>query len=676
VDRLEQSTPSVDELKQIQNEARSSQSLRDLRNSFDRVQELRRIHADNFDVQLVAAEAQEKIIERARELQSRSGSSASLDELFRRTPPRANQREQLRDTQDAPEEVIEEERPLSEEEKRARANWRRATYLALFLTATILAIFFYLIQTARRINLPQEAANTKASAAGNKAAPLQNTSASTPTVSTVPTLRLYTDLIPGTVSIDDGDPQDLKDGELVLDNLEPGRHSIKVAGRSGSADFSFDVSAGAAPQPVAPIAASNAMAVLVSAKDGKGHLLTSVQQPDISLDGKPMGQAGPDGLALDSLGTTDHDLQISQGSDKQRFVMTYTSAPVLTVYVKSDLNAGTVTVSTKVDGVSVYINDKLYRRVTDRGQIRLPLKVGGYVIRVHKDGFVDPEPQSVDVKKGEEKELSFNLRPLENLASLEVQDAVPGTVVLVDKNQVAVVGADGKASANNLKNGDHSVELRMEGSVPKKFDKTFEPGKTVLLAGVDSTLEKQPPPTKAAEQPAVSPTTAESTATDTEAAQPPPKAPVDVPGEHVRRGGGFVPYNTPKSAGNITFQAHSKIGGFLKHDKLQWYAAYKDNDNYVMYSLDGKHASVRQVKGGKSTEVKRLNFNATSGEWVQVDLSVTPTSINARIRKPELGWTDLGSVSSDGGDFTQDRVGFYVPGNDEVTVSNFHFAKH
>ncbi len=662
MDRLGQSAPSLDELKQIQDEARSSNSLANLRTYFDRVQELRRIHSGDFDVQLVAAEAQEVIIERARDLRSRSGIPDTAEEVFAKPSPALHSVELAEDGENLQEITQIEATPEN------RQSWRRATYLALFLTAVILVVFFYLIQTARRINI-ESPAQAPAKPADTAKTPSQTASNPDRAAPSTPTVRLYTDLVPGTVSVDDGDPQDLKDGELVLDHLEPGRHSIKVAGKNGAAEFSFDVSENSAPQPVAPVSASNAMAVLVSAQNGKGHLLTSVQQPDISVDGKPAGQAGPDGLALDSLGATDHELQVAEANDRQRFVMTYTSAPVLTVYVKSDPSTGTVTVITKVDGANVFINDKPSRHTTDHGQLRIPLKVGGYVIRVHKDGFVDPPSQSVDVKKGEESELTFDLQPLQNLASLEVRDAAPGTAIYVDNAQVGKVGADGIGTAGHLANGDHSIELTLDGAVPKKFQRLFQAGKTVLLAAPDTSLERTAPQSKPPEQQVANAAPAEEEAS-------PPVKPVDIPGEQVRRGGGFVHYNVPKTPGRYSFEAHSKIGGFLKHDKLQWYAGYENSDNYVLFSIDGKHASIRETKDGKSREISRVPFSANSGEWVQVDMSVKPDAISARVKTKEGSWTDLGVVSGDGRDYTQDKVGFYLPGNDEVAVANFRFTNH
>ncbi len=668
MDRLGHSATSLDELKQIQSGARASQSLAQLRSYFERVQELRRIHAGNFDVQLIVAEAQEEIIQRARDLRSRPGAQPSDGVLF---PPPGDA---PRVSSSAVTEINPEEEHSDDHGPLDRKTWRRATYLALVLLAVVCVGFFYLIQMARRINFSPTPAASSAPQASNaptsasSKVPVTNTNAGEPAVSTAPTVRLYTDLIPGTVSVDDGEPQDLKDGELILDHLEPGRHSIKVAGRSGNAAFSFDVSDKTAPQVVAPLTANNAMAVLISAQDGKGRILTSLSQPEVSIDGKSAGQAGPDGLALDNLGNTDHELQVAQASDRQRFVMTYTPAPVLTVYIKSDANAGVVTVSTQQDDVSVFVGDRLYRRKTDHGQLRLLLKVGSYTIRVHKDGFVDPPPQNIDVVKGQEGELAFDLLPVPNLASLEVQGAAPGTTVFVDQSQVAIADEAGVATVKNVKEGEHTVELRQEGFTPKKFERDFAGGSIVALAAPDTTLQRVAPESKVADQIA-------TRAAADEAKSVAPAAPADLPGEQVRRGGGFVHYNVPKTTGRYSFTAHSKIGGFLKHDKLQWYAGYQNSENYIMFSLDGKHASLREMRDGKSYEVNRIPFVVASGEWVQVNMSVKPGSITASVKSPGEGWSEIGTASSTGRDFTQDKVGFYVPGNDEVAVANFHFAQ-
>jgi hypothetical protein len=57
-------------------------------------------------------------------------------------------------------------------------------------------------------------------------------------------------------------------------------------------------------------------------------------------------------------------------------------------------------------------------------------------------------------------------------------------------------------------------------------------------------------------------------------------------------------------------------------------------------------------------------------------MSVKPTGISARLRNVNGTWSELDSAPSPGRDFTQDKVGFYIPGNDEVTISKFVFSSH
>lgn len=143
----------------------------------------------------------------------------------------------------------------------------------------------------------------------------------------------------------------------------------------------------------------------------------------------------------------------------------------------------------------------------------------------------------------------------------------------------------------------------------------------------------------------------------------------------MRKGGGFVNYGVPKMAGSYSFQALGQLGGFLKKGRLQWYAGYQDSDNYILFTLDGKHASVREVRRGKSVEWNRIPFSADSNKWVAVSLSIKANSVSARV-KGDGPWIDLGSVSSPGRDFTQDQVGLFIPPDDEIAVANFRFARH
>jgi hypothetical protein len=663
VDSSQYTYSALDELKYIQFEARRSRSLDDLRLYFERVQNLRRSHTDDFDLQVFIAEIQEQIIDRARILREQSAPILVNEEAagISDRPASGPRRDERPTRAEVPAQV----------HRMDAKTWQRSVYLALFLTFIMCAAAFYVIQAARKLNFPPEGASetpqSNQSNANGKNTPSQTASNAPAEVSTKPTLRLYTDLVPGTVSIDGNEPKDLKDGELVLDSLDPGQHSLKISGRSGEAAFSYDVAEKLTPRVVGLPSASNAMAVLVSAHGGTARLVTNTQDSDVLLDGKPVGHVGPDGLALDNLGTADHELQVTQGKDRQRFVLTYTPAPTLTAYVKSDPNAGTVVIIAGQDGADVYINGKLYRRKTERGQIRIPnLNVGEYTIRVHKQGFIDPPPATVQIKKAEETAAEFHLQPVPEIATLQVKGALPGTMVYLDNELAAAIGADGVANISNVKPGDHIVELRRDQALPKRFERTFHAGDVAVLSGPDVTLDKvvvenkptpAPPPAEPIPNPALSNNS------------------MQVDGQQIRKGGGFVAYHIPKMPGHYTFTAQVRKGGLFKRGKLQWYAAYRDKENYVLFTLDGKHGTVREVRDGKSTELNRISFNSDSNDWVQVDLAVKPNSINARVKLPDATWNELGSViGSPGWDFTQGNVGFYIPGSDEIAVSNFRFS--
>ncbi|HEX4229121.1 MAG TPA: hypothetical protein VHZ07_10650 [Bryobacteraceae bacterium] len=661
-------TSSLDELRRIELDARRTTSLDYLRASFERVQVLRRLHPDDFDLQLFIAEVQEHIIDRARELRAEPlAPRASV--LMTDNPPRLvpNPPAAKNGTEPpAPVERSEAMEPPPGVERVDMKTWQRAIWIGLFFCVIVLSAFWYLIMTARRLYFMPSDTTAQTSAPQNSGSKgtAQNASSPATLVPSKPTVRLYTDLVPGTVSIDGNTPQDLKDGELQLDNLEPGRHSMKVVGQSGNAEFSFDVTGKDAPKVVGSPSANNVMAVLVSAQDGKARLVTNADASEVSLDGKPAGQVGTDGLTMDNLGTADHDLEVIEDKDRQRFVLTYTPAPALTVYVKSDPNAGTVVVVAGEDGAEVFINDKLYRRQTDRGQIRIPnLRVGDYVIRVHKQGFIDPPPQTVDVRKAEESRVAFHMQPVPEIATLQIKGALAGTMVYVDRDLAAAIGADGGATISNVKPGDHVIELRRDQALTKRFQRSFHTGEVVTLSGPDVTLDKvvaenkpSPPPPPA---PVVTPPTADTNS-------------MQIDGEQVRRGGGFVAYHIPKVPGRYEFMAQVRKAGFLKRGKLQFYAGYQDRDNYVLFTLDGKHAVIKQVVDGKSTE-RKTPFSGDPSDWLQVQMSVRPNAIDARVKTPGGAWDDLGPVTTQH-DPTQGKVGFLIPGNDEIAVSNFRFS--
>ena len=135
-------------------------------------------------MQVIAAEAQEEIIERARTLR---GAIHTDEEAF-------------------PEEESAAAEIPPEVPRLDLKSWQRAVGLALFFTVLVLAAFFYLIQSARRLNFQEQQATAGKAAPTATAGKPTTASVPAPPVSLTPTLRLYTDLIPGTVVLDDEPP--------------------------------------------------------------------------------------------------------------------------------------------------------------------------------------------------------------------------------------------------------------------------------------------------------------------------------------------------------------------------------------------------------------------------------------------------------------------------------------
>ena len=666
----------MEELRRIEADVYQSQTIDDLRPLFDRVQALRRTYVEDFDVQLRIGQVQQEIIDRGQALIGDPAPALNVGRPGAAFQEAASPASSARGTQAragaASAGSSSHPLPAGVEPMDIR-TWKRSIYVGAFFAVLLFAGFFYLIQTARKLNLSSPDSNQTSRTTGNGASNRQPSTVpvsdkGTPVAPVGPSLRLYTDLVPGTVSFDGGTPQDLNDGEFQVDTLKPGRHDVKISGRSGDAALAFEVQEKTAPRLAGPPSGNNALVVAASTQNGKGQLMTNAQNATALIDNKPEGEVAATGLSLDNLGVIDHNLEIKRAHDSQRFILTYTSAPALTVFVKSDPNAGSLVVIAGEDGVDVIVNGKAYRRKTDHGQVRIPsLKVGDYTVQVKKPGYVDSPPQTVHIKKGEEARVEFHLQVSPQIAALQLRGTQPGAQLSLDRDYVATAGPDGNASVPGVKPGDHIVELKRDGFQPKRFVRTFKAGEAVTLSGPEVALEKVVAENKPAPMPPAEPAPAAA------APEPQPSANVVT---NVHKGGGFVIYNTPKGAQRYDFKLQlRKGGGFLKSKRLQWFVDFKDTKNYVVYQLDGKHFTAREVVDGKSKELQKLPFSGSAEDLTGVEISLKPNSVDTRLKSADGTWQDMGPITSPGRDFTLGKVGVLVTGNDEVSVSNFRIAR-
>jgi hypothetical protein len=670
VERPQYTSIPRDELRRIEGETQRAESLEELRALFDRLQALRRTFIDDFDVQLGVSHVQQSIVERGRVLLE---SGQDYQQGFDFSTPAAHRSDVTTAPKTAHAEPAHHRELPPHVEKIDDHTWKRATYIGAFLAVILFAFFFYLIQTARRFNFASETNNQpNAVNTGNaQQKPRPGTPENPPPPPTTPTLRLYTDLVPGTVTID-GASQPLQDGELQLDTLKPGKHTVRLTGSTGSADFEFESPEKGAPRVTNPPTGTETMVVTVSVEAGNGRLMTTAVDSNLLLDNKDSGPIPSAGVALTDLGQSDHNLQIKAGNDSQRFVLTYVPQPSLTVFVKSDLNAGTLIILTGEDGADVFIDGQRYRRKTDHGQVRIPtLKAGNHTIKVAKPGFEDVAPQTVQIKKNEEARLVFRMQAQPPpTATLEVKDAQPGTQIFIDGKAAGTADGEGVASISNVASGDHQIELQHDGAQPKSLHRTFKTGETLSLSGSDVALTSATPatPPPAAEQqqpPPQSPPAAEDETS----------APATMPAS-VRKGGGFLIYHNTAGPGRYTFSLQlRKGGGFLKGKRLRWFLAYQDTKNYVLFEVDGKRFTVREVSDGRSEELLKNPFDHDPEQYVQIDMGVKPSAVSVRLKPQDGSWQDMGTVTATGEDFTKGKFGILISGNDEVGVSAVHYGK-
>jgi PEGA domain len=545
-------------------------------------------------------------------------------------------------------------------------------------------------------------------------------------------VRLLTDLDQGKVVVDDRPPADLQEGQLVLDKVAPGTHTVKVIGRNGDASFSFELANARLPAVAGPVKARNMIAVLVASFGKRARVVTNAGPWKLAVNGQPQGDAGPAGTDLTGVQPGVNEIVVGEGRDQRNMSESFGAAPMLTAFLKSDVNAGTLIVSLGQDDVRVFLNDKEYRRRTQRGQLRVPT-LGKVRVRVAKSGFQDEPAQTVEVKKGAEVRLQFHLKPQPQSGSLQIHGAVAGTEVLVDQKSAGTVGPDGSFNLSAIQPGDHTIELRREQYLPKRLQRSIRAGQAVVLAGADVVLaaangaiklirnpasatityrrgdETEPhqargnqielPPgsyaftasapgfaeaairvqlaagenrevefTLARERPAAPPPVAAGGMAEFEDAQGWKKE-----GDSwIHKGGGFVPYKLPPK-GVFTFTVQLlKGGGVFRAGQIRWCLQYLDAKNYLLSEMDRKNFWTGVIEKGKRAERVKAPHNLGNQKAFTIQIEVTPDRLVQRVRVGDE-WKVLDTFAEPGRDFTQGKFGFLILGNDEIAISDFKY---
>lgn len=494
-----------------------------------------------------------------------------------------------------------------------------------------------------------------------------------------PGLRVIAEMRTGEVFLDDQRAGELQDGEFAVDHVTPGKHTLRVSGGTNEASLTFDVTPGALPAIEGLIETKELLAAVIASNGANAKLTTSAGPLKLTTNGAEQADATTDGVDLAGYRVGENEFELIDQTKKVRKLdETFPALPMLTVFLKTDQNIGTLLISTGTEsGVRVFVNDREVRKQTERGALRVQT-IGKVNVRVEKAGFDPVPPQTITVAKGEEKKLEFALKESPKFGTLAIAGGTPGAEVLLNQRVIGNISQDGSYRNTSIGPGDHTIEIRYEQHEPKKITRAFRAGQVVTLTGAEASLAAikiTPPPAPPPPTTVVAP--------PVPASKPKPRAmsgdiaDFDNPaawtllsnGTYDHRGAAMLTYSLTPS-GIFTFSIIKRKGG-----RVRWFLNYTDSKNYLLFELDEKNFWAEVVKDGKATERKKI---ATKQDkdlrvWnIQIDVN-TQRAIH-KIQDENDGWMELDTWSDASIDFTKGKFGIFVQGNDEVGLSNFQFT--
>jgi PEGA domain len=547
-------------------------------------------------------------------------------------------------------------------------------------------------------------------------------------------VRILTDLPQAQVSLDNQPPADLQDGQFVINNVQPGQHMVKLASKTGDASFTIDVSEAKPPAVTGPVTVRDLIAVLVSSMGGKARVVTN-SPAKLTLNGQAQGDASPAGVDLTGFRPGVNEIAVGDGKDLRTLAESFGPAPMLTAFLKSDVNSGTLIISTAEDNVRVFLNGKEYPRKTQKGQLRIPL-LGSVNVRVAKEGFEITGAQTADVKKGSETRLEFKMQALPQVAILQIREATPGAEVLLDQKSLGAVGDDGSFTANSVPPGEHTIDLRKDQFLPRRIQRQFMVGKTVALLGGEAALTAAIGTVRLTRTPAdasvvyrradetqghelkvnqvdlpagnyIFTARAAGFVDRTERVQigagethplelalakvpaaappPPPKnfgmGDFEDPNAWSKqgdvwshKGGGVIPYKLPAN-GTFTFTVRLLRGGSLfRGGRIRWALQYVDGKNYDLFELDRKALASKVIEGGKTYDRGKFEHDLNDKAMsYTVEIDVSPGQLVHRIQNGD-NWLVLDTWKEPGRKFNEGKFAFLVQGGDEIGLSDFKFV--
>ena len=570
--------------------------------------------------------------------------------------------------------------------------------------AVIVAVLFFAIRGHKQSGPPPQTATVQ------PAPPIA------PPEPVLPAIKLSADAAAGKVSIDDQPPANLQDAQWGVDKLAAGDHTIKFENPTGS--FEATISSATATLPVVktPITAKGILAVIVSSMGDHMHVYASDSATKLSVDAQSPIDIPAEGVDVSSLNAGAHELTISRSGEEYKLSIDVTAAPSLNAFVESGQNVGSLVVVTGQDKTKVFLNGKALEQQTQGGQLRIAnLEPKDYVVHVTKPGFQDVADQKIRIRKGQQGRVIFGLLPVPHMASLVIQGGPAGAAVLIDQVAAGTVAADGTLNLSTIAPGDHLIELRKDRFKPRQIKKHFAVGTPVTLTSADTALDVAPGEVKITFSPA------DAQITLTKQGEPPIKVNngnlVSLPagtytlsarttdgvvrtgalditagqprtidlslapsgmsrwddasgwkeekGVFVRKGGDYVLYGVSPTSGVFIFSAM-----LTKGHRLQWVVNYADPNNYDLFQVDDNNFYRIDVRNGQKVSDTKIPHKGDKKSFRTFQIRVSPTDIISEIKQGEA-WFALDKFTQPGTNLALGKFGFYLPGGDQISLSNF-----
>jgi tetratricopeptide (TPR) repeat protein len=290
-------------------------------------------------------------------------------------------------------------------------------------------------------------------------------------------LQVNTNFEDGQVYLDGRIEEKLKEGQYALSGLTPGRHTIRVTGGGASFHAEWINTVNASPEILRLDSGKDLEATMVANAGATGSIACNCDAGGLMVDGSTVAQSNVSSAAPTTLrGLKAGARQIALGG--RSLVVDIRSNPALNIFLAQDRNVGMLIVETGEDGVKIFLNNRLHHRTTEHGMLRIPLSVGKYEVRVEKEGFLTPAPQTLAFAKGEEKPATFALRRA--LARLEIGGAMAAAKVNLDGHSLGETDRSG-ALQHEVTPGIHTIELSKDDYEPIRFSEDFRPGQAVRL---------------------------------------------------------------------------------------------------------------------------------------------------------------------------------------------------